>query len=458
MSRILLISANTTREPLAVYPLGIALVDAALKDKGHRTRQFDLLYDLESGTSSLEGELSTFTPDFVGISVRNIDNVDSLSQGDNWYLARLKDLVKRIRAAWEGPIVLGGPAFSIMPEIILDYAGADYGIVGEGEIAFNLLVEKINRGEEIPRIMGPLTPQMEASDFHLPAYDADLVNFYMDQSGMVNYQTKRGCPFGCNYCSYPLIEGRNFRFQDPDFVAENLSRLKKDHDVNTVFFTDSIFNDPVGHYLEVAEALIRKNTGIRWAAYFRPDEISQKDLALLKASGLYAMEVGSDAACDTTLAGINKTFGFDRVLAFNEACIKADIPCAHFFMFGGPCETPETIEEGISNIERLRQTVAFAFSGIRILPNTGIAKIAREQGIITKTDNLLRPRYYVSPAVDKAHMDQRLEKAFFRKKDRFFPPEKGQLRINALKVFGFKGLLWDMLLHTQPTRKQRRKK
>ena len=457
MSRILLISANTTREPLPVYPLGIALVDAALTARGHETRQIDLLRDLDSAPPSLERELAAFSPEFVGISIRNIDNVDSLSPDANWYIDDIRKLVKRVRESWKGPVIFGGPAFSIMPEIILDYAGGDYGIVGEGEVAFNLLVEQVNRGETPPRITGPLPRQMDAQDFHAPAYEQGLVNFYLDQTGMVNYQTKRGCPFGCNYCSYPLIEGRKFRFQDPGFVAENLSRLKKDHGADTVFFTDSVFNDPGGRYLEVAEALVRKNTGIRWAAYFRPDKISQENLALLKASGLYAMEVGSDAACDTTLAGINKTFGFDRIMAFNEACIRAKIPCAHFFMFGGPGETQETIDEGLANISRLRQTVVFAFSGIRILPDTGIEKIARKEGIIKESATLLRPEYYVSARINKARMDRQLENAFLRKKDRFFPPEKGQVRINALKVFGFKGLLWDMLLQTQPARKRSRK-
>lgn len=462
MARVFLISANTTEEPLAVYPLGMALVAAALEGQGHGVRQFDRLYDREAGGcednncggNRLSQALENFNPDIVGISVRNIDNVDSLSVADNWYLSRIKGLVAEIRSCCGAPVVLGGPAVSIMPEAILEYTGADHCVVGEGEAAFDLLIREILEGKNPPRITGPLKERIRTEEFVSPCYEAGLVEFYMDRSGMANYQTKRGCPFGCNYCSYPVIEGRQFRYQDPSFVVENLARLRRDFGVDSIFFTDSVFNDPSGHYLEVAEAMARADLGVRWAAYFRPDEIASQDLALLKRSGLYAMEVGSDAACDATLTGIGKSFGFDRVMAFNEACREAEIPCAHFFMFGGPGETPETVGEGLANIEGLRHTVVSAFSGIRILPGTGLAKIAADQGMIPEDDDLLLPRFYISPEVDKEDMDTSIEASFGRRKDRFFPPEKGIIRLKALKAFGFKGLLWDMVLQMPEGRRR----
>ena len=457
MARIFLISANTTQEPLPVYPIGMALVDAALTAKGHETEQFDLLYDMEKGHLGLDSALWAFKPDIIGISIRNIDNVDSLS-ADSWYLAGIKALVTQIRKVQTAPIVIGGPAVSIMPETILTYSGADYCVAGEGEIAFNLLIDKIMGNEDPPRIMGPISPRMTPDQFYSPSYQPGLADYYFDASGMLNYQTKRGCPFGCNYCSYPFIEGKTIRHQEPEFVVENLKRLKKDFNITSLFFSDSVFNDPQGRYLEVAEALARTDLGIRWAAYFRPAHINPEEFALLKRAGLYAMEVGSDGACDITLEGIGKTFDFSSILAINEACIQSQIPCAHFFMFGGPKETAETITQGLANIEKLRQTVVFVFSGIRILPNTGLADIAVEQGIITPEDNLLRPAFYVAPGIDKEKMDIQIENAFHHRKDRFFPPEKGYLRMKTVKMFGYKGLLWDMIPGTTSKGRRIRKR
>jgi lipid biosynthesis B12-binding/radical SAM protein len=310
MSRILLISANTCTSPIPVYPLGMALVAAALEKNGHKTQQFDLLYNLENNKdrNALKKTILEFAPNFVGISVRNIDNVDSLATKDNQYLSPLKDLVSTIKETLDVPVILGGPAVSIMPENILELSKADFGVVGEGEITFNRLIDDLLNKKNPPRIIPQEKKGLEPPDFLSPLYDRDLLDYYVDKSGMINYQTKRGCPHGCNYCSYPLIEGKRFRRQPPEFVVENLIRLKRQFNVNTLFFTDSVFNDPRGEYLKIAELMVKKNCGMKWAAYFRPQQIQQSELELLKASGLYAMEVGSDAACDATLKGINKNF------------------------------------------------------------------------------------------------------------------------------------------------------
>ena len=95
----------------------------------------------------------------------------------------------------------------------------------------------------------------------------------------------------------------------------------------------------------------------------------------------------------------------------------------------------------------------FVFSGIRVLPRTGIHKIAVREGVLSKDNNLLKPSYYISPSVDKVWMDNAVEKAFHKRKDRFFPPEEGQMRMRALKIFGFKGLLWDMALKLKKKKK-----
>ncbi len=192
-----------------------------------------------------------------------------------------------------------------------------------------------------------------------------------------------------------------------------------------------------------------------------PDKINRDELRLLKASGLYAMEIGSDAACDTTLKGINKSFDFESVVALNESCVKEEIACAHFFMFGVPGETYDTLKESFRNIEKLKKCAVFAFSGIRILPGTQLQNIAIDENIISKEDTLLMPAYYISPHVEKEKMEEEIKAAFKKHKSWLFPPIEGQMRMKALQAFGFKGLLWDMLINFSKkpeTRKNRNQK
>ncbi len=72
---------------------------------------------------------------------------------------------------------------------------------------------------------------------------------------------------------------------------------------------------------------------------------------------------------------------------------------------------------------------------------------------ISGSNTLLKPCYYLSPLVDKNWMNGMLKSAFHKRKDRFFPPEEGYMRMRALKLFGFKGLLWDMAVNIKKTKK-----
>jgi len=456
MSRVLLISANRTVDPYPVYPLGMAVIAASLETAGHTVRQADLAFCAHEGDQAVVREIQAFEPDFIGVSVRNIDTVDSFASQQTWYIESVKTLVATIKNVSTRPVILGGPAFSIMPEQILDYCGADHGIVGEGEALLCGLIRDLENKEKPQRILWPSPVPVNLDRAPLPTYDPALAAYYIDQSGMLNYQTKRGCPHTCNYCSYPVIEGRTIRYQDPEHVVENLIRLQKTCGTDTVFFTDAVFNDGADRYMEIAEWMIRKECRMRWAAYFRPRKMADRDMRLLKQSGLYAIELGSDGAGDTVLEAMGKTFDFDTVASMNQLCIREQVPCAHFFMFGGPGETRETVLEGIENINRLDHCVVFVFSGIRILPDTGIRDIAVRQGVIHKEDSLFKPVYYHSPAIDKDWMNQTLKQAFKRRRDRFFPPEEGNMKMRALKLFGFKGLLWDMAVDAPKARPRAR--
>lgn len=445
MSKIFLISSNTAIDPYPVYPLGVALVTSALQAGGHDVFQFDLLAGGPSEVR-LKESLSEYDPDFVGISLRNIDNVDSLTSDNNWYLEDARLLIEKIRKVTDVPIVVGGPAFSIMPEDILDYIRADYGVAGEGERTFCDLIESLSQGRLSPRILNGKGALLSGTDMVTPCYEEEFIRFYLERSGMVGMQTKRGCPYNCLYCTYPGLEGTLLRTRSPEEVVDDIELIKKAYGVNSIFFTDSVFNDASGHYLKVAEALLNRNLDISWSAFFRPKNIGPGELKLLKDSGLYAVEVGSDAACDVTLAALNKRFSFADVIGFNRICLKEEIPCAHFIMFGGPDETETTLQEGLGNIEKLENCVVFAFSGIRILPGTGLHARALREGILTESDSLLRPVYYFSPAVDPAKMNAQIESAFHGHRQRIFPPSEGQIRMATMNRFGFRGLMWDKLI------------
>ncbi|HEY5190783.1 MAG TPA: cobalamin-dependent protein, partial [Candidatus Deferrimicrobium sp.] len=245
MKRILLVSSNVSREPHQVYPLGLAVVAAGLAESGHQVEQFDFLASGES-EALLREKVASFDPDYVCISLRNLDNCDSFSRAG--YPEIAKRLVGWVRETTGVPVIIGGPGFSILPEELLAFTGADHGIVGEGERIVGELIRDLSEGKTPPPILrsGRL---LDGGEMASPLYNGEMIAYYLDQSGMVNLQTKRGCPHGCIYCVYPSLEGNRFRYRDPKAVVDDIARAGAEHGADSFFFTDSIFNDPQGQYL-----------------------------------------------------------------------------------------------------------------------------------------------------------------------------------------------------------------
>jgi radical SAM superfamily enzyme YgiQ (UPF0313 family) len=450
VSKVLLISANTCQVPYAVYPLGMSTVARALIDAGHDVRQFDWLV-ADCAASLLEQTIRVFAPDLVAVSIRNVDHVDSTAEfADTWELEQAKEVVALVRGFTSAPVIIGGSAVSVMPEQVREYVGADTAVVGEGERCIVDAVTALTRGRTLPSLLSAVEEPLCGDRQGSPCFDPTLVAFYRDKSGIIGLQSKRGCPHHCCYCTYPDLEGAKFRPRPVEAVIADLARLKRDFQVNTVFFTDSVFNDPHGHFLELAEALARRDLGVKWASYISPRGLTAEAVALCKRAGLYAAEIGTDGATDVTLKAMSKPFRWVDVQETNELFVQAGIACAHFVVFGGPEETQTTIDKGLDNIETLRHCVILGFSGLRIYRGTSLYHRAVAEGLIRETDSLFEPVYYVSPSLDKTWMERHVTEAWAGRQDRVFPPQRGQRVVAKLRAAGWKGLLWDRMIAFGP--------
>nr|WP_240192052.1 lipid biosynthesis B12-binding/radical SAM protein [Desulforhopalus vacuolatus] len=436
----MIISVNQVLVPYPVYPLGAACIIGALKQHGHETAHFDMLAD--NGLEALHELLTTEKYDFIGLSIRNIDTVDSACP-DN-YLSGAVAIAELIRRLQETVIIIGGPAVSIIPDRLLHLLHADYAVVGEGEEIMPWLAQEIVE-ERLPHdkiITSPPVARLVPCNEFTP----HIARYYTKRGGMLNVQTKRGCPYQCSYCSYPTIEGRKIRCYEPKQVVEEVQKLIRDFGARYIFFTDSVFNDPAGKYLEIAEELIRQEVSIPWCAFFRPQNISRSDIQLLKRAGLAAAELGTDAATDETLRGIKKGFTFSEVTAIDAMMAQEKISCAHFIIFGGPGENERTLSQGLANIEKLTSSVVFAFIGIRILPGTAIYQHAIIEGLITKEQSLLSPIFYYSPGISRQQMEESIKQSFTGNMARVYPCHELNLHIAAVHKLGFVGPSWDLLL------------
>ncbi len=444
MSRVFIISVNLCREPFPVYPLGMAVVARALEASGHEVCQFDLL-QRGGTTAALPAELSAYAPDVVCLSLRNLDDAatQTLEQGSAG--AAAQQVVAVVRACTTAPIVLGGPAFSLLPELWLTKLGADVGVVGEGEEAICAVVAALQRGERPARIWRRAGAGLPSTAMLGASLRPELCAFYLAESGMLGVQTKRGCPFRCAYCSYPNLEGHTFRHRPLPEVIEDIRSLCR-RGAKRIFITDSVFNDPAGHYLQIAEALCAAKLGVEWTAFFRPTAIAAADMALLKRSGLRAVELGTDGATEATLAAQRKDFDFAAAVDWTHACRQHDIPCVHYLIFGGPGETMATLRDGLANLEQLSGSAILASTGVRILPGTRVYELALAEGQITAETPLETAPLYFSPQVDRVAMERQITAACRAHREWIYPPHAAREAMDVMYRFGYRGTLWETLL------------
>ena len=106
--KVLLISANVTLSPYPIYPLGVSMVAAALAKAGHTVQQSDFLLK-KSSLEAIGNEVEQFKPDLIGISIRNIDNVNLMNE--QYYIQNVRNIVSAIREITDVKVLLGGPGF-----------------------------------------------------------------------------------------------------------------------------------------------------------------------------------------------------------------------------------------------------------------------------------------------------------------------------------------------------------
>ena len=404
-TRVLLIAANTERMTMPTPPLGAAMVAAAARSVGHRVELLDLLRTDEP-EAAVADAVRRFGPDVIGVSVRNID--DQNMRDPHFLLERARDVVAACREASAAPVVLGGAGYSIFPGPALTALGADYGVAGEGEVAFLRLLEALADGGDPGGVGGvwvagggPAAPRLGPVDMDaLPSPYVELDSWLEldDPELWVPVQTGRGCAFDCTYCSTPQIEGRVMRRRSQERVVEDVSRLTA-AGARRLHFVDNVFNLPPSYALELCRRLAELDLEVGWRCIAYPHRVGEELVEAMAMAGCREVSVGSESGCDRVLESLNKCFTADEVRRATAMFTAAGIDAMGFLLLGVPGETRESVAESLDFARSLPLSSLKITVGVRIYPHTLLAKQAVAEGVIAPDDDLLEPRFYLAPEV-----------------------------------------------------------
>ena len=325
--RALLISANTEQLQMPVLPMGLACVAAAAEHAGHEVKLLNLMTKDDFQQLKLENAVLGFQPELVGVSVRNID--DQNMNSPRFLLEAVKSVVSACRRLTSAPIVLGGAGYSIYPRSALAYLGADMGIKGEGEAAFVMLLDRLSRKEDPAGVANLVlagsgrenkTEVLKKLDDSVLPDPNGLFSFpteFKNQKIWLPFQTRRGCPMECSFCSTATIEGRILRKRSLEIVVDSISRFAEAGFKN-FFFVDNTFNFPPSYARELCDRMIGRNLEIQWRGILYPWKVDEGLIERMARAGCVEVAFGFESGSRKILRSFNKRFQPEEVRRISE--------------------------------------------------------------------------------------------------------------------------------------------
>ena len=449
--RVLIFSGSREIVHVMVPPIGEAYLASYLLSQGHEVMYIDLTLsnDFKNDVSKA---INDFNPQLIGISIRNIDS--TTYPGNLFFYLPLKNIVQYIKqiAEPEIPIILGGSGFSIFSEEILRDLNHDIGVIGDGEYIFAEILKRIENDDDPRKIergicfidrngeyhQRPPWRVENLDDLPIPArelIDNDEYIYSMNKKGAIwgNIQTKRGCPRKCIYCSYRYIEGSMVRYRSPEKIAEELDFMVNNLGFKNIYFVDGVLNLNYKHLERICQEIIKHKLEFKWGANYDPNKEFIDLMPLMKESGVTHLDTGFESLSEEILKKIKGNRTPDDAILTSKKCLDLEIEQLIHVIVGGPGETLETVRASFNQLESIDNfrgeiwegdNDVVIFVGMRIYPHTPLQLIAENDGVISKGQNLLKPKFYISPKIKEVELFQ-LVREYCEVNPRWFAPGIG---------------------------------
>ena len=446
-----------------VFPAGPASLAGYVHQKRPNVRQRLLDLSLINKSERLKAVTDTieeFKPDIIAFSWRDVQiyaphgEDDSLELAFNFYYSpsiikklsagirgismvftyenHLKEklylIKKTIRKFPDMTYVVGGGAFSVFHnEIITKLPEGVTGVIGEGEDVIVSLID----GTDITgyRIVYRKGGKVMAGNGKQPVPISDIaVDYRYIESifpqvssyfgGTIGIQTKRGCPYNCEFCLYSFIEGPSVRYRDHEKILDEISYLYSKWNVRKIWFADAQFipgSQSLPHCTALLEGIIKRKLPVEWSGYVRTSLITQELAELMVASGVGDLEVSVTSGSQSVLNEMSMGFRLENLYEGCRYLKKAGYRGRIIlnYSINAPGETEETLLESINSYKSIvkimgKEQVRCVIFFLGVQPHTGLEKRLIENGYLSNNYNpislnpfSIKKLLYNPPPLDK---------------------------------------------------------
>ncbi|MBP2072231.1 B12-binding domain-containing radical SAM protein [Thermoanaerobacterium butyriciformans] len=317
-------------------------------------------------------------PDVVGFScyIWNIEKV-----------LKLCEYIKKVKK--EIIVVLGGPEVSYDAENLLKSGYIDFVVLGEGEITFKRLLERIYNSRSIDDLDGIVyrknediivkikTDYVSLDDIPFPYIDEEI------SDKLVYYETSRGCPFRCSYCLSSL--DNKLRYATIEKVKADLNELSK-MGAKIVKLIDRSFDSNIKRAIEILNIIRGLKGDTVFHCEVNPELINKEFIDSLKGiKDRIQFEVGIQTTNRNTLINVSRNPDVDGALKGIKLIVDAGIKVHVDLIAGLPGDSFKSVANSFNDVYKLNpDEIQLGF--LKLLKGTDLRKNADKYCIEFRSD------------------------------------------------------------------------
>lgn len=285
-------------------------------------------------------EPSTDVFDCVLLSTTFICDRVSLARAISWITIRLPGT----------PIIVGGQFSNLKYEKILrDHPEVLAVVRGDGELALPLLLQALEGKYDFAAVPN-LVMRGATGDFGCGSHALQYVDIeshpaptFRGLTPIVPYESMRGCPFTCKFCSFPAASPK-WRYKSAQRIVSDWMHYREVNGAKHIRSLDSTFTVPQTRFRELLELL--PAAGIGWEAFTRANVLSSPAvIEALARAHCRTLSIGFESMSDNSLDYMEKKVSAKQNRRAFELLRGGPVGYRMSFMAGYPGETPEDYQE-----------------------------------------------------------------------------------------------------------------